>query len=333
MSRRRLPFSGALPLLLCACASGPARPELFDPGRPQSATLERLAAYEKLYRNGDPAGVAERDQLAQDPVAAFWLTRMYVRDIFSAREGRAESSARQVQYDRNTPRVDAKEGVAVSVRQSADTTEMMRQAAKLKNPVEVRALEQIDALGERAAPCLVEDLLPRTGISREVGVELLGRIGAPALPDLTPSLRSGDAKVRRTAIRAVAAMAPEPAVLGALRVAAADGDFGVRGEATAALVRGTGDDVERVRRAVTDDPDSFVRRKAAAALATQRDRVTATTLIGFLERCKKEREPEGERAAQDSLARLAGSTGPRTVEMWQQWLASWDPAAKPTGQR
>ncbi|MBK8098227.1 MAG: HEAT repeat domain-containing protein [Planctomycetes bacterium] len=331
--RSRHAIFRSLPLLLAACASGPARPELFDPGRPESATQERLVAYEKLYRRDDPAAASERDQLAQDPTSAFWLTRMYVRDILFVREGRSESSARQIQYDKHTPRVEAQPGVAVSVRPSGDTTEMMRQAAKLKNPVETRALEQIDALGERAVPCLVQDLLPRTGISRELGVELLGRIGAPALPGLAPSLQSGDARIRRTAIRAVAAMAPEPAVLASLRAAATDGDFGVRGEAIAGLARGDGDDVVRVRRAVTDDADAFVRRKAAAALVVHRDRATATTLIGFLQRCKSEREAEGERVAQESLARLAGSTGPRTVDMWQRWLQDWDPAARPTGQR
>src|SRR5262249_25543058 len=63
-------------LLACACAAKPAPSKVAEPAPDQIA---RLRAAEQLYRKDDPAFAAERDDLARDPVTAFWLTRLFVR--------------------------------------------------------------------------------------------------------------------------------------------------------------------------------------------------------------------------------------------------------------
>src|SRR5262245_12605404 len=79
-------LAGALPcvLFLGACAAKPAPNRVAEPAPDQIA---RLRAAEQLYRKDDPAFAAERDDLARDPVTAFWLTRLFVRDLMLAREG------------------------------------------------------------------------------------------------------------------------------------------------------------------------------------------------------------------------------------------------------
>ena len=60
-----------------------------------------------------------------------------------------------------------------------------RAAADIEDPTEQRAIQEIVALGEAAVPVLVGDLLlHRQPQPRELGIELLGYVGAPALPKL-----------------------------------------------------------------------------------------------------------------------------------------------------
>lgn len=283
---------------LGACAGGAQpQPELFDPGAPSVEQHRQLQAAERAYRADDPGFPALRDELARDPVTATWLTRLFVRDLLMLRE--------------HAP---------------ADEQTALLAAAGRKNEREVRAMQQVAALGQAAMPCIVEDLLKNPqGMPRELGVELCGVVGDAALPALQPLLRDADERLRRTAVRAVAALPASPAMLAALRQSATDADFTVRGAAVRGLEHGDADDAVRLRQLLLDDPDPFVRRMAAQALAAFVDTATATALIGYLERCQQQGDRRGEDAAQASLGVLSGSSRPRTVMLWQRWLLQWHP--------
>jgi hypothetical protein len=291
---------------LSACAGGAApRQELFDPGTPTAEQLQQLQAAERAYRADDPGYPAQRDALARDPVTATWLSRLFVRDLLLLRE--------------HPP---------------ADEQAVLLAAAGKKNRTEVRAFEQIQALGSAAMPCIVEDLLRhRQGMPRELGVELTGAVGAAALPALQPLLQSGDARQRCTAVRALAALPASPAMLAGLRQAATDADFTVRGAAVRGLEHGDASDGERLRQWLAGDEDPFVRRMAAQALGGHKETASATALIAYLERCLRERDSRGEDAAQASLQLLSGSKGPRTVLLWQRWLAQWQPSSATAGRQ
>lgn len=289
-----------LPLLaLWGCAGAPPEPRLYDPGQLAPEQARALKQAEQAYRAQDAAFDGQRDALAGDPVTACWLTRFLVRDILWARERR-----------------DVGQG------------EVLRAAAGRADPVETRAREQLLALGGAAASTLVKDLLESSlGDRRELGVELLGGIGPAALPDVDPVLADGDPRVRRSAVRVLAAMPFGPEVGQRLRRAAADPDFGVRGEALRGLGGGGEAEAALLRSALAGDADPFVRRAAAQALGGFRDQAAAVALIDYLERCKRERESQGEQTAQAALQAISGSRGPRTVEAWRAWSRSWDPAA------
>lgn len=285
-------------VLWSACSGGPEGVQRFGPGKPDLAQQERLAKAERLYRANDPAFAAERDALAGDPVTAFWLTRMLVRDIVLVREGRDP--------DR----------------------EFERAAASVANPVEVRAMAQLVAMGTAAMPCVRKDLLEsRQGPLRELGVEACARIGTPALADLAEMLRVGDANQARGAARALAAMDPTDASLAELRAAAKHPDFTVRAAAARGLVRGSIADVALVRSMVADDVDSFVRRTAASALATVPEARNAEALVAYLRRCLTETDAAGEKAAQEALQRLSATRSPRTADAWAEWASTWTPQA------
>jgi HEAT repeat protein len=284
-------------LLLAAC--GTARPDLYRPGEPTPEQKERLRRFETAWRKGEPESDALRAELAQDPVTACWLTRLFVRDVMASREGREPGRDRQ----------------------------LLRSAAGMDDPVETRALAQLDALGAAAVPCLVEDLCKhRQGYVRQLGVELLGRIGAPALPGLQPLVAGEDAVGRRTAAQALGAMPPSDATLALLRGLAHDGDFTVRAAAAQSLAPGGPGAAELLRNMLAAEADPFVRRSAALALGRHREPESATALIDYLERCKRELDPQGEIAAQDALQALAQSRGPRSAEAWRNWARTFDPA-------
>lgn len=283
-------------VLWAACSGAPEGAQRVDFGKPDLAQQERLAKAERLYRAEDPAFAVERDTLAGDPVTALWLTRMLVRDIVLVREGRDP--------DR----------------------EFERAAARVADPVEVRAMTQLVALGGAAMPCIRRDLLEsRQGPLRELGIEACARIGSPALPDLDQMQQSSDANQVRGAARALAAMDPTEASLAQLRRAAEHPDFAVRAAAARGLVRGSIPDVALVRAMVAGDLDAFVRRTAAAGLATVPEAQNAEVLVAFLRRCIAETDAAGEKVAQDALQRLSATRGPRTADAWAEWALTWTP--------
>ena len=290
----------ALAAFTVGCGSSePARQHLHDPGRPDTQQMAALKAAEQAYRKKDAGFAAQRDALAQEPVTAFWLTRMLIDWTLKARDPREISEKQKL-------------GSAADVRDAAEN----------------RAMDQIVAMGPAAVPCVVEDLMKNKAADRrELGVELIGRIGTVALPEVTPLLTESEGRLRRTGMRAVAAMPPSPQTRELLLRGAADADFGVRGEAVRGLGPGGPAEAALLHKALVQDEDPFVRRSAAQALGTFRDQESARLLIEYLERCYRERESLGQQAAQASLQSLSGMKGQRTPEAWRSWLQQWRPEA------
>lgn len=274
-----------------ACAGGPQRPQLYDPGEITAEQKARLHRAEQAYRAEAPEFVELRDELAADPVTAFWLTRLFVRDVLWVLENRPVSEQ-----------------------------EFLQAAAGARHPVEARAREQIAELGAAAMPCLVEDLLKnRLTDRRELGVDLVGEVGAPAIPAVLDLVRDRETRHRRAGIRALGALPPAPETMVVLEKALDDPEFTVRADAARALGRGGSAQAARLRDVLVRDADPFVRRVAAETLAHFPTRATAAALIDYLERCQQDRDAEGAETAQASLQRIAQS-GPRTVEAWRKWL-------------
>jgi HEAT repeat protein len=293
---RLLPY---LALALAGCSSSAPEPKRnqFDKldDAQKSALAAQLKEADSAYRSGE-GFEALRDQMAQDPVAAYVLTQMLVRQVILAREGR-----------------------------DVGEVQMMRAAARMKDPTEIRAVEQIRAMGAAAAPCLVDLLKHRLGEWRELGAELLGQVGPAALPSVEPLLTGSEPKLRRAGMRAVAAMPLSAATHEVLVRGAADADFGVRSEALRGLDSGAPADAELLHKALVQDPDPLVRRSAAQALSGYRSAETPALLIAYLERCEREHETLGKQVAQESLQALSGSKGKRTPESWRSLFEKWHP--------
>jgi len=280
-------------LLLAACASSAPK---FRPGALTPDQVAKCRAAELAYRAEAPEYPALRDALLVDPVAASWLVRMFVRDLFAVREGRP----------------------------LGQDEDLLRAAAHIDDPVETRALAELMILGAIAVPAIVGDLLLHDQPQpRELGIELLGRLGAPALPALRDVARSADPKQRRAAARAFAAFRGSADAFAELRRLTQDDDYTVRADAVRGLRHGDAAAGELARQVLKGDADPFVRRAAAGALVGHRDRVSADALIDFLERCLRDSDTRGVQAAQLSLHAMA-STGLRTmrpVETWRSWAA------------
>lgn len=281
--------------LLVACASPAPK---WSPGELDAARMQQCRQVEMAYRDQTADYPAQRDALAKDPVAISWFVRMLIRDLFTVREGRP----------------------------LGQDEDLLRAAAKIDDPVEVRALAEIEAIGVAAVPTLVGDLLRHAQPQpRELGIELIGRVGAPAVPALREMARDGEVRHRRAAARALAAAGVDAEVLAVLRELAADPEFTVRADALRGLRTGGSAASGLLRERLRDDPDPFVRRQAAKSLAGHAEPASAAALIDYLELSLRERDPLGEQAAQDSLKALAGARGPRTVPAWRAWAKGWQP--------
>lgn len=278
-------------LAFAACA-GETRPRRATP---DPDTFARLAEAERAYRHG-ALGYAEiRDELMQDPVAAAWLTRMFVRELVRVREGRP----------------------------LGEDQDLLRAAANIENPVEKRAIQEIVVLGKGAVPVLIGELLLNDQAhNREYGIELVGYVGRPAMAAVLEASRSTSPRERRSAARALGVLPREPEALARLHELAQDREFTVRADAARGLRHGEAGAAELLRSMVRDDDDPFVRRTAATALLGHPGRPTAAALIDYLDRCRREVDTRGYEAAQAALVELAAARGPRTIEAWRRWAAA-----------
>lgn len=288
--------------LLAACA---ATESAWSPGELDAQRQQKCKLVEQAYREELPDYVALRDELAKDPVAISWFVRMLIRDLFTVREGRPLGR----------------------------DEDLLRAAAKIENIVEIRALAEIQAIGGAAVPTIVGDLLRHSQPQpRELGIELIGLVGAPALPALGELARDGEARHRRAAARALPAVGATPEVFALLRELAGDVEFTVRADALRGLRSGGGPEVPALLCArLRDDDDPFVRRQAARSLVGHPSQAAAQALVDYLARCKSERDAQGEQTAQEALMALAGAKGPRTEAAWRKWAAGWQPAAAERG--
>ncbi|MBM3973329.1 MAG: hypothetical protein FJ301_04430 [Planctomycetes bacterium] len=293
----------AVAVAVAACASTPPR---FELGLPSPEQAARLKAAEAAYRAAAPDYQAQRDAIAPDPVAVAWLVRMFIRDVFTAREGRP----------------------------LGDDDELLRAAAKIEDPLADRAIAEIKALGAVAVPTLVGDLLQHEQPQpRELGVELLGEVGQPATPALLPLAKAGPQKQRRAAIRAIGRIGFDAEGFALARsMAVDDADYRVRADALRSL-HGAGLQAQGlVIGRLQADADPYVRRVAAATLASFRTTAAANALVDFLAACERANDRDGGVAAQRALRAMAGVRTARTVAAWREWAAGVDArAAKPTG--
>jgi len=281
-------------VLLAACAAADGKHSLAEPDRD---TIKRLAAAERAYRSEAPEYPALRDELMVDPVGAGWLTRLLVRDLIHRREGRP----------------------------LGQDQDLLRAAASIEDPIEQRAIQEIVVLGRAAVPVLVGDLLLNTQAhTRELGIELLGYVGSPALPKLLEVAESPTPRHRRAAARALAHFTdPESPgraeAIATLHDLTQDAEFIVRADAVRGLRNGGADAAELLRAMVQNDDDPFVRRTAAMALSGHPGRATSVLLVDYLDRCRRDLETRGYQAAQETLQDLSGARGPRTVAAWRRW--------------
>lgn len=318
--------------LVAACASAPEW-TLKDPGPLPAEQRSLLARAEKHYRKGEPF-VELRQQIVADPVASWWWTRMVVRDVVSARDGKIAAAEQSTAFGQ-----ELEQRIREARSQTDGGAALLRATAGQKDPVEARALAELHELGAAAVPSLVLDLAQHPqGFVRALGVDLLARIGEPSLPLVRSQLvASEDPVARRTAAQALSAMLAGDGLLldGAfteLVRLARDQDYGVRAAACAGLSRGGDRGAALLVETVRTDGDAFVRRGAARALGPHRTAATASALCDYLKRCQGERDTEGCEAAQDALQEHSRTRGLRSLEAWRVYAGSLA-AATPAGSR
>ena len=106
---------------------------------------------------------------------------------------------------------------------------------------------------------------------------------------------------------------------------AGDEDYSVRADALRSL-RGGGDEAQRLLvEKLRTDPDPFVRRVAAQTLAHHPGQASSLALVDYLERCERERDFPGEKAAQESLQQLTTTRGFKVPAQWRAMLRSTEP--------
>lgn len=255
--------------------------------------------------NGAPEHEALRDQLRQDPdaVAAYvaWLEVQIVR----LREGAGGQ-------DGESRKVLAQNALQML---ADDPGEWRIGGAR----PESAAIDELAWFGELAVPVVVHDLLdPRQAFLRQIGIEILVRIGEPALPSLLAQVRSGDAQQQRVVARALGALGARGAALSALEALTRSSEWTVRADAVQGLHDGDAEARDLLVRMLRDE-DAFVRRKAAATLGFYREPATVRALADFLEFCQERKDIDSEVAAQNALQVIAQRRGPRTVAAWQDF--------------
>lgn len=277
---------------------GLARPDVesfagegaFPARRPDPAGLERLKEAERLWRAGDDEAFAQaRGELDQDPVLAFWLARMLVRDALFLRDAA-----------------------------TADADTMVGP------PPWERPFDALVAMGEAAAPCVVLDLLRQRSVDlRDFGARVLHAMGPAALPAWERTFDVADPLVRRYAVHAVTGWEADDGgrVFALLEHATRDPDFGVRAQAWRAIGEAGGDQGARLRAALAAEADGFVQRAIVDALGHQGDVESAEAVVGFLEGAAQVGDADGMEAAQRALMRMSGTNEPASPVSWRRWLA------------
>jgi HEAT repeat protein len=321
----------AVTLLVALCACAGPRWSLQHPGPltgPQKALLQQA---ERRYRAGEDLE-AERQQILADEAAAWWWTRMVVRDVVHVREGKAGGEERSSVQGQRADEALVGAIRADRARQGGAVVDPLALKPR-RDPVEDRALAELAQLGAAAAPCLCADLASHPqGFIRQIGTDLLAMLGPDAGPAVRAALSaSSEPQRRRSAAMAFAAMADTGAVEADLRQLGADPDYAVRAAAMPGLARASAAARAAVRHAVQQDADPFVRRAAAKALAVDPTPASAQALVDFLGRCQQERDAKGCEAAQASLQALARSAGPRSLDAWRRWAEQFAAAEQRPG--
>lgn len=264
----------------------------FPAVRPDQAGLERLREAERVWRAGDDAAFArERAELAGDPVLSFWLARMLIRDVLF-HQGNAAADA----------------------------------AALVVAPPWQRSVDALVAMGESAAPCIVLDLMrQRSAGMRELGADLLNRMGPERLPAWERAFALPDPLVRRYLVEAISGWntdggAAAEAAYQRLVEGTRDADFGVRAKAWIGIGRANGEQGPRLRRALAAESDPFVRRAIVEALSHQPDLDSAAAILDFLEVAVRTGDAADKEAGRRAFMRFSGEVEARSVGQWRRWL-------------
>jgi hypothetical protein len=277
---------------------GLARPEAvvavddaaFPVRRPDALALEALRKSEAAWRARDAEGFdAARRAIGDDPVAAFWLARMLIRDTLFLR--------RQVGEDA---------------------------AALVGEPAWRRPFDALTAMGDAAVPCVVLDLLrQRSADLRDLGAELLHEMGPSVLPSWERVAQVPDPAVRRYVVQALRGFS-DPRSDALLDRARTDADFGVRAEAYRSLAAQNEDMGPLLRAAIEAEEDRFVRRAIVEGLGDQGGAENAAAILAFLELAIADRDRDGVEAANLALMAMTGRPEYDSVPGWRQYLRTSD---------
>ena len=252
--------------------------------RPTAEQQQKLKDAEDLYRAEQTEQLAAlRDELAGDPVAAFWLTRLFV---YYAQQQLAALTA-----DERT-----------LVEDVADAWERPRR--------------HLVALGQAAVPSVVLDLVR----NREpLGREILVALGPEARPAWNGLFELDDARARRFAYDLLAEFAVDDDAERRLFEGTRDDDFGVRAVAWQGLAKVGDEYVPQMRSALSAEDDGFVVRALLEALAAHRDRPTALAIVDTLEEAIAAGDAATARAATDALEQMASGAKQPNAASWRAW--------------
>jgi HEAT repeat protein len=140
-------------------------------------------------------------------------------------------------------------------------------------------------------------------------------------------VRNGEVYERRAAARALGRFGVDAEVFAMLRELALASDYTLRADALRAMRDGGEPARVFLLERMQKDEDPFVRRTAAVTLTAFPTTATALAIVDFLDRCSKDKDREGERAAQRTLMQLANARTARTPEQWRAWAPELDARA------
>lgn len=297
----RIAASALAAVALAACAG---TPETYTPGVMTKDQMAQCRAVAQAYFERKPDYQELRDELREDRLASQWFVRYLIHSIVTMREGQSVLlSEEKVRLDQIRKQ-----------RKAPPRFDLPGQRDDL------RAMNQIVAMGEPAIEVVIEDLLKeRQEFLRTIGIEVLTSIGDPAVPHLLELAKTGDPRQKGYAARALGAIGARGPALDALRELTGSPEWRVRSDAVQGLGSG-GVEARKLLIQMLGDEDAFVQRKAAETLASYPDAIAAGALVDFLEHCKKSNEWNGELAAQNALQQIAGSKGPRTAQAWRRFV-------------